>query len=113
MFILYFFREEPDVQFSLKDFSCVAVLGRGHFGKVKAILMDVDWTLPYRVCSAWTLIRRIIYVRFVSVFRRHCLIQVFLIIQQVLLAEYKITGEMFAIKALKKGDIVARDEVDR
>lgn len=36
-----------------------------------------------------------------------------LIIQQVLLAEYKTTGEMFAIKALKKGDIVARDEVDR
>uniref|UniRef100_A0A8C6MAV2 protein kinase C n=1 Tax=Nothobranchius furzeri TaxID=105023 RepID=A0A8C6MAV2_NOTFU len=55
-----------DVQqfhFSLKDFKCVAVLGRGHFGKV-------------------------------------------------LLAEYKSTGEMFAIKALKKGDIVARDEVD-
>uniref|UniRef100_A0AAR2LVW8 protein kinase C n=1 Tax=Pygocentrus nattereri TaxID=42514 RepID=A0AAR2LVW8_PYGNA len=53
----------PEVQFSLKDFKCVAVLGRGHFGKV-------------------------------------------------LLAEYKSTGEMFAIKALKKGDIVARDEVD-
>uniref|UniRef100_A0A669F2E9 protein kinase C n=1 Tax=Oreochromis niloticus TaxID=8128 RepID=A0A669F2E9_ORENI len=49
--------------FSLQDFKCVAVLGRGHFGKV-------------------------------------------------LLAEYKSTGEMFAIKALKKGDIVARDEVD-
>lgn len=32
---------------------------------------------------------------------------------QVLLSEYKTTGEMFAIKALKKGDIVARDEVDR
>jgi hypothetical protein len=31
----------------------------------------------------------------------------------VLLAEYKHTNEMFAIKALKKGDIVARDEVDR
>jgi len=31
----------------------------------------------------------------------------------VLLAEYKNTNEMFAIKALKKGDIVARDEVDR
>ncbi|MGH0136765.1 UNVERIFIED_CONTAM: hypothetical protein FKN15_070938 [Acipenser sinensis] len=31
---------------------------------------------------------------------------------QVLLAEYKNTGEMFAIKALKKGDIVAREEVD-
>ncbi|XP_051996585.1 serine/threonine-protein kinase N2-like isoform X1 [Xyrauchen texanus] len=56
-------REEEEVQFSLTDFKCVAVLGRGHFGKV-------------------------------------------------LLAEYKTTGEMFAIKALKKGDIVARDEVD-
>uniref|UniRef100_A0A8C1JML1 protein kinase C n=1 Tax=Cyprinus carpio TaxID=7962 RepID=A0A8C1JML1_CYPCA len=55
--------EEEDVQFSVTDFKCVAVLGRGHFGKV-------------------------------------------------LLAEYKTTGEMFAIKALKKGDIVARDEVD-
>uniref|UniRef100_A0A8C2DND6 protein kinase C n=1 Tax=Cyprinus carpio TaxID=7962 RepID=A0A8C2DND6_CYPCA len=31
---------------------------------------------------------------------------------QVLLAEYSITGEMFAIKALKNGDIVARDEVE-
>ncbi|TNM97892.1 hypothetical protein fugu_014138 [Takifugu bimaculatus] len=56
-------REEEQFHFSLKDFRCVAVLGRGHFGKV-------------------------------------------------LLAEYKSTGEMFAIKALKKGDIVARDEVD-
>uniref|UniRef100_A0A674AIB2 protein kinase C n=1 Tax=Salmo trutta TaxID=8032 RepID=A0A674AIB2_SALTR len=56
-------REEEQFQFSLRDFKCVAVLGRGHFGKV-------------------------------------------------LLAEYKSTGEMFAIKALKKGDIVARDEVD-
>uniref|UniRef100_A0A672LM52 protein kinase C n=1 Tax=Sinocyclocheilus grahami TaxID=75366 RepID=A0A672LM52_SINGR len=56
-------QEEEEVQFSLTDFKCVAVLGRGHFGKV-------------------------------------------------LLTEYKTTGEMFAIKALKKGDIVARDEVD-
>ncbi|XP_041696601.1 serine/threonine-protein kinase N2 [Coregonus clupeaformis] len=56
-------REEEDFQFSLIDFKCVAVLGRGHFGKV-------------------------------------------------LLAEYESTGEMFAIKALKKGDIVSRDEVD-
>lgn len=56
-------REEEQFHFSLKDFKCTAVLGRGHFGKV-------------------------------------------------LLAEYKSTGEMFAIKALKKGDIVARDEVD-
>uniref|UniRef100_A0AAX7TTY0 protein kinase C n=1 Tax=Astatotilapia calliptera TaxID=8154 RepID=A0AAX7TTY0_ASTCA len=58
-----FTKEEEPFQFSLQDFKCVAVLGRGHFGKV-------------------------------------------------LLAEYKSTGEMFAIKALKKGDIVARDEVD-
>ncbi|XP_071202615.1 serine/threonine-protein kinase N2 isoform X1 [Salvelinus alpinus] len=56
-------REEEDFQFSLVDFKCVAVLGRGHFGKV-------------------------------------------------LLADYESTGEMFAIKALKKGDIVSRDEVD-
>uniref|UniRef100_A0A8C2DMN0 protein kinase C n=1 Tax=Cyprinus carpio TaxID=7962 RepID=A0A8C2DMN0_CYPCA len=56
-------KREEQFHFSLKDFKCVAVLGRGHFGKV-------------------------------------------------LLAEYSITGEMFAIKALKNGDIVARDEVE-
>ncbi|KAG6929213.1 protein kinase N2, partial [Chelydra serpentina] len=56
-------RRTQRFQFSLQDFRCCAVLGRGHFGKV-------------------------------------------------LLAEYKNTNEMFAIKALKKGDIVARDEVD-
>ncbi|KAK2831764.1 hypothetical protein Q7C36_016850 [Tachysurus vachellii] len=55
--------EEEQFHFSLRNFKCIAVLGRGHFGKV-------------------------------------------------LLAEYSITGEMFAIKALKKRDIVARDEVD-
>uniref|UniRef100_A0A3B1K8T4 protein kinase C n=1 Tax=Astyanax mexicanus TaxID=7994 RepID=A0A3B1K8T4_ASTMX len=55
--------EYQQLCFSIRDFKCVAVLGRGHFGKV-------------------------------------------------LLAEYRSTGEMFAIKALKKGDIVARDEVD-
>ncbi|XP_053532246.1 serine/threonine-protein kinase N1 isoform X1 [Ictalurus punctatus] len=47
----------------LQDFRLIAVLGRGHFGKV-------------------------------------------------LLAEYKKSGSMYAIKALKKGDIVARDEVE-
>uniref|UniRef100_A0A671YFJ0 protein kinase C n=1 Tax=Sparus aurata TaxID=8175 RepID=A0A671YFJ0_SPAAU len=31
---------------------------------------------------------------------------------KVLLAEYKKSGELYAIKALKKGDIVTRDEVD-
>lgn len=32
---------------------------------------------------------------------------------QVLLAEFKRSGKLFAIKALKKGDIVSRNEVDR
>lgn len=31
---------------------------------------------------------------------------------KVLLAEYKKTGKLYAIKALKKGDVVTRDEVD-
>uniref|UniRef100_A0A8C5XZN2 Serine/threonine-protein kinase N1 n=1 Tax=Microcebus murinus TaxID=30608 RepID=A0A8C5XZN2_MICMU len=48
---------------SLEDFKFLAVLGRGHFGKV-------------------------------------------------LLSELRSSGELFAIKALKKGDIVARDEVE-
>nr|XP_020478801.1 serine/threonine-protein kinase N1-like isoform X2 [Monopterus albus] len=47
----------------LQDLKLIAVLGRGHFGKV-------------------------------------------------LLSEYKRTGKLYAIKALKKGDIVARDEVE-
>ncbi|KAJ3600715.1 hypothetical protein NHX12_031692, partial [Muraenolepis orangiensis] len=47
----------------LQDFKMIAVLGRGHFGKV-------------------------------------------------LLSEYKKSGSLYAIKALKKGDIVARDEVE-
>ena len=32
---------------------------------------------------------------------------------KVLLAKHKFSGKMYAIKALKKGDIVARDEIDR
>ncbi|XP_050300836.1 serine/threonine-protein kinase N isoform X2 [Anthonomus grandis grandis] len=31
---------------------------------------------------------------------------------KVILSQYKVTGEYFAIKALKKGDIIARDEVE-
>ena len=30
----------------------------------------------------------------------------------MLLSQYKLTGEYFAIKALKKGDIISRDEVE-
>lgn len=33
------FRDEEEVQFSLADFKCVAVLGRGHFGKVNFMLL--------------------------------------------------------------------------
>ena len=47
----------------MDQFRSIAVLGRGHFGKV-------------------------------------------------ILAKYQTTGEYFAIKALKKGDIIARDEVE-
>lgn len=47
----------------LEDFRCIAMLGRGHFGKV-------------------------------------------------LLAQYKATGKLYAIKALKKKDIIRRDEID-
>ncbi|KFQ92928.1 Serine/threonine-protein kinase N2, partial [Nipponia nippon] len=47
----------------LADFHCIAMLGRGHFGKV-------------------------------------------------LLAQYKPTGKLYAIKALKKKDIIRRDEID-
>ncbi|KAJ1172871.1 hypothetical protein NDU88_004713 [Pleurodeles waltl] len=50
-------------ELTLQDFKLLAVLGRGHFGKV-------------------------------------------------LLSEYKRTGGLYAIKALKKGDIVARDEAE-
>jgi hypothetical protein len=32
--------------------------------------------------------------------------------RKVILAQYRNTGEYFAIKALKKGDIIARDEVE-
>ena len=31
---------------------------------------------------------------------------------KVILSQYRNTGEYFAIKALKKGDIIARDEVE-
>jgi serine/threonine protein kinase len=35
-----------------------------------------------------------------------------LLSHKVILAQYRNTGEYFAIKALKKGDIIARDEVE-
>lgn len=41
------------------------------------------------------------------------LISFLLFLYQVILAEYKNTNELFAIKALKKGDIISREEVER
>uniref|UniRef100_A0A8C2Z9J2 protein kinase C n=1 Tax=Cyclopterus lumpus TaxID=8103 RepID=A0A8C2Z9J2_CYCLU len=55
--------QNRDEGLQMEDFTCISVLGRGHFGKV-------------------------------------------------LLAENKKSGKLYAIKALKKGDIVTRDEVD-
>ncbi|XP_057201211.1 serine/threonine-protein kinase N1b isoform X1 [Triplophysa rosa] len=56
-------RRRAGSSLGLQDFRLIAVLGRGHFGKV-------------------------------------------------LLSEYKASWKLYAIKALKKGDIVARDEVE-
>ncbi|XP_035381541.1 serine/threonine-protein kinase N1b isoform X2 [Electrophorus electricus] len=56
-------RRQSKGSICLQDFHLIAVLGRGHFGKV-------------------------------------------------LLSEYKHSGSLYAIKALKKGDIIARDEVE-
>ena len=63
---------------SMVDFSCQAVLGRGHFGKVSFILSFS---------------------------------QIIKINKKVLLAKHKGSHQMYAIKALKKADIIARDEV--
>ncbi|KFQ43548.1 Serine/threonine-protein kinase N2, partial [Nestor notabilis] len=54
---------QKGVLVQVEDFHCIAMLGRGHFGKV-------------------------------------------------LLAQYKATGKLYAIKALKKKDIIRRDEID-
>ncbi|NXD12203.1 PKN2 kinase, partial [Nothocercus nigrocapillus] len=62
-FLLFFFFSYRKRVVQLEDFHCIAMLGRGHFGKV-------------------------------------------------LLAQYRATGKLYAIKALKKKDIINRDEID-
>lgn len=74
----------------MEDFKYISVLGRGHFGKVT---LEKFFTLDQNF----------------SVGRSEC----FFFSVQVLLAEFKKTGKLYAIKALKKRDIVTRDEVDR
>lgn len=73
---------------SMDDFHLLSVLGRGHFGKVR--------------CTMYTDIS--VRPKFL-----HILI---VLVEQVILCKYKHTGEYFAIKALKKGDIIAREEVE-
>lgn len=76
---------------SLQDFKLIAVLGRGHFGKVTSLIIII-------IIPPFTLYEKTLLLHACS---------------QVLLSEYKKTGTMYAIKALKKGDIIARDEVER
>uniref|UniRef100_A0A8C3YBD0 protein kinase C n=1 Tax=Catharus ustulatus TaxID=91951 RepID=A0A8C3YBD0_CATUS len=47
-----------------------------------------------------------------SVSKGNCLKYSFSVVFQVLLAQYKATGKLYAIKALKKKDIIRRDEID-
>uniref|UniRef100_A0A8C0VY49 protein kinase C n=1 Tax=Cyanistes caeruleus TaxID=156563 RepID=A0A8C0VY49_CYACU len=47
-----------------------------------------------------------------SVSKLNCLKYSFSVVFQVLLAQYKATGKLYAIKALKKKDIIRRDEID-
>lgn len=75
----------------MEDFNCISVLGRGHFGKVRL-------QLSFTVIRFWM----------VQMSQCQCCIS-----YKVLLAEFKRTGKLYAIKALKKGDVVTRDEVDR
>uniref|UniRef100_A0A8C0VWW5 protein kinase C n=1 Tax=Cyanistes caeruleus TaxID=156563 RepID=A0A8C0VWW5_CYACU len=44
--------------------------------------------------------------------QKDCLKYSFSVVFQVLLAQYKATGKLYAIKALKKKDIIRRDEID-
>ena len=80
----------------LQDFKMIAVLGRGHFGKVS--FTHHLKNSQFLKCPE--------YVRSSALFLTPLLLQ-------VLLSEYKKSGRLYAIKALKKGDIVARDEVER
>lgn len=78
----------------MDDYKYISVLGRGHFGKVAPGRIS-----PCRVQGDSLWASSFVWLR--------------LCCAQVLLAEFKKTGKLYAIKALKKKDIVTRDEVDR
>lgn len=96
---------------SLDNFRFISVLGRGHFGKV--------WTHPC-CCFLVQLLLLTCFDPRLNRWRReeakqtrHGTKSCFPFpSQKVILAQYRNTGEYFAIKALKKGDIIARDEVE-
>lgn len=79
----------------MDDFQFLAVLGRGHFGKVGLVwdwMLDDSATHPTPATPPPP----------PSSLRTH----------KVLLAERKFTGELAAIKCLKKTEVLAREEVD-
>lgn len=88
---ILFDRKKEGMQ--MEDFNCISVLGRGHFGKV-----NLQMSFCTVIESLW------------MVLMSQCHLCLSL---KVLLAEFKRTGKLYAIKALKKGDVVTRDEVDR
>ena len=106
------FRMPPFI--SMDNFRPLAVLGRGHFGKVSWFLYEINLDTTNEPeakkahlndkDSAQILFRERSFIPQVTNGTR--------VLFQVLLSEYKNTGEVFAIKALKKGDIIARDEVE-
>ena len=107
----------------MEDFRCLSVLGRGHFGKVLAVLVSVAVKC---LVSVGVVVNRFyvndmyshrfnrdtVYEGGRLTWRNVCPL---LLINgtKVLLAEHKRSGKMYAIKALKKGDIMTRNEVDR
>lgn len=90
----------PTVQitgFSIDQFRLLSVLGRGHFGKV--ILSQYKKTGKQFKTLTHTQTRT---QQFSNIINAMC---IWLIIENI-------SGEYFAIKALKKGDIIVRDEVE-
>ncbi|XP_061881138.1 serine/threonine-protein kinase N1-like isoform X4 [Entelurus aequoreus] len=88
--------DESPAKMRVEDLRYVSVLGRGHFGKVAA---SRQWTWSQPAASP-----RPLSSSPVSLPWKCCV--------QVLLAESRRTGGLYAVKALKKSDVVTRDEVD-
>ncbi|XP_061752378.1 serine/threonine-protein kinase N2-like isoform X1 [Nerophis ophidion] len=89
--------EESPAKMRAEDLRYVSVLGRGHFGKVSG-LPSVD------VVSARGVTASSLSSSPVSLPWKCCV--------QVLLAESRRSGGLYAVKALKKSEVVTRDEVD-